>query len=320
VRLTIAFFYTFLGHGPIMQISQSPWLALGFSLVIHTGLGLALFLGASGDGDDLSDSSFALESCVLLADGVQADPPASPASSQPPNSGGNEEQENGNFTATVTDLQPREMTIEETTNQQSAATGQRPARPSSSVRGTGAGRLGEAGVSFCGVAGKGNRVVYVIDRSLSMGLNGTFRRACDQLLTSLEQLPAEARFQVLLYNRHAEPLRINGTAELFPADAQTKDQVRLLVRQTRSEGATDHLAALKAALRLHPDVIYFATDADDLTEKTIDAVTDYNKAKTAIHTIEVTRWPDAERTLLMKRLAQSNGGTYRAVVVKSQSD
>jgi hypothetical protein len=277
-----------------------------------------LFLAISSDDYGVGGSPFALESCVLVQ---EAESPLG-LTSRPRQGarGDNEEQEKGNFTATVTDLIPRDLPNEETVNGQSTATGHDTTGHASGAQSTISGGTGEAGVSFCGVGSKGNRVVYVIDRSLSMGLNGTFRHACDQLLTSIEHLPAEARFQVLLYNRHAEPLRVNGSADLLAADSETRDHVCLLVRQARSEGATDHLEALKSALRLHPDVIYLATDADDLTQKTIEAVTVYNKGKAVIHTIEVTRLLDAERTSLMKQLAHANGGAYRAVVVKSNSE
>jgi hypothetical protein len=304
-----------------MQISRSPWIALCLSFVIHAGLGLVLFLGVSTDDYGDGESPFALESCVLLQEGIPVDlPPGLASDHRRVGREDNEEQENGNFTATVTDLLPRDLTDEKAANGQNTTSGHDTTGNPPGAQSTIPGGMGETGVAFCGVGGKGNRVVYVIDRSLSMGLNGTYRHACDQLLTSLARLPAEARFQVLLYNRHAEPLRVNGTTDLLAANAETREQVNLLVSRARSEGATDHLEALKTALRLHPDVIYLATDGDELTQNTIEAVTNYNKGKSVIHAIEVTRSPDADRASLLKQLANANGGTYRVVVVKSKSE
>jgi hypothetical protein len=280
-----------------------------------------LFRGISSDGDDSGALPFALESCVLLQDNASVDSPRESTSEGRQRDASNEEQEaNGTFTATLTDLPPRDSATEEAMRGQRTTTTHGTTGGISRATGASFGGLGAAGVSYCGVGSQGKRIVYVIDRSLSMGLNGTFRHACDQLFTSLDNLPAEVRFQVLLYNRHAEPLRVKGSTDFLAAESENRDQVRQLIRQTRSEGATDHLEALKAALRLHPDVIYLATDADDLTQKVINEVAAYNKGKAVIHTIEVTRWQSAERTALMKLLATSNGGTYRAEVVKSKSD
>ena len=50
-----------------------------------------------------------------------------------------------------------------------------------------------------------------------MGLNGGLAAARRELLASLARLPADCRFQVILYNRFAEPLPLGGGGALVPA-------------------------------------------------------------------------------------------------------
>ena len=59
---------------------------------------------------------------------------------------------------------------------------------------------GQGGANFFQVGATAKRVVYVIDSSMSMGLNGAFNRARTELLASLQQLPIDVQFQVLAYN------------------------------------------------------------------------------------------------------------------------
>ena len=65
---------------------------------------------------------------------------------------------------------------------------------------------------------------------------------------------------------------------------------------------------LAAALRLQPDVIFFVTDADDLTETQVLDVTKWNAGKVVIHTIELNL---ANRQLEFKWLQQLGAGASR---------
>jgi hypothetical protein len=72
---------------------------------------------------------------------------------------------------------------------------------------------------------------------------------------------------------------------------------------------------LQHGLDLQPDVLFFATDADDLTVEQIDKMTRYNVRHCAIHVIEFSEGPEGAASPL-RLLAAQNGGTYRRVVVK----
>lgn len=177
---------------------------------------------------------------------------------------------------------------------------------------TGSGGHGPT-VTFFQIPARCRSVVYVIDRSASMGLNGSLGVARRELLASLEQLSEETRFQVIAYNRVAEPLSLSGRTDLVPATSENKRQAAQILEALWAEGSTDHLPALKRALALQPDVIYFLTDADDLKDQQVRALTLLNRGRTAIHTIELNMANRHREDLPLHVLARDNGGTYQAV-------
>jgi hypothetical protein len=155
-------------------------------------------------------------------------------------------------------------------------------------------------------------VVYVLDRSASMGLSGALDVARQEVVASLRRLPATTRFQVVPYNRQAEPLRLDHQVGLVPAAAPTVEQAVRLLEEVSASGGTDHRQALARGLGLRPEVLYFATDADDQSAAEVRSVGRCNQGRTAIHVIELGRGAGQEDGPL-RRLAAENGGTYRRV-------
>jgi hypothetical protein len=158
-------------------------------------------------------------------------------------------------------------------------------------------------------------IVYVIDRSLSMGFSGALAVARRELLDSLNSLPEDVRFQVILYNSTAEPLHIAGQSELLTATEANRGAVMNRVQEILAEGSTDHIRALRAALILKADVIYLVTDADELTLDNVRTITRLNGGRSTIHTIELhsgAARPDAP----LAQLAKLNGGTHRIVSIR----
>jgi len=158
------------------------------------------------------------------------------------------------------------------------------------------------------------RVVYVLDRSVSMGEGDKLDLACREMLASLRQLPPVAQFQVILYNNSATPLLIDGHNDLLPAEPAVLDQVAERLKDLSASGGTDHANALRRGLALHPDVLFFITDADQLPYEQIDSITRANPGA-AIHIVELTRRRGGSPDGPLARLARDNGGTYRRVSV-----
>jgi hypothetical protein len=185
-------------------------------------------------------------------------------------------------------------------------------------KGSGGSRDGPGGAgsrSLFDEAARSQSVVYVIDRSGSMGLYGGFNLAKRELLASLQSLPPDTRFQVIFYDRHAEPLCVGGQVGLLPASDVVKSQVADLVSKMRPGGSTHHLQALQKALFLRPETILFVTDADDLSVEDVRLVTQANQGRSSIHSIELTRGKNAPVNGPLAQLARDNRGSYRAVCV-----
>jgi hypothetical protein len=155
-------------------------------------------------------------------------------------------------------------------------------------------------------------VVFVVDRSLSMGLNGALARARQEVQASLSALSQATSFQVVFYNGQAEVLRIHGRRSFLTPDAETLRAVDQEIEHIVAAGPTDHVYALKTGLSLRPEVLFFVTDADDLTDQQVRELTRLNDRRTAIHAVELNRRrPEPDSPL--QRLARDNGGTHRQV-------
>jgi hypothetical protein len=176
-------------------------------------------------------------------------------------------------------------------------------------------RLGPPGTTtaFFAIPTSAQRIVYVIDRSASMGPGGLLESAKRELLASLRHLPPTALFQVIVYNRQVDVLRINGSTELRQATERNISAVRDLLAEIGDEGSTDHLAALKRALLFQPEAIYFLTDAADLKPDQVQRIRALNQVRAAIHTVELCAAPIHGDETSLARLAAANGGAHRIV-------
>lgn len=173
---------------------------------------------------------------------------------------------------------------------------------------------GGASTTFFGVPARGQKVVYLLDRSCSMGLHGALAAAQRELMASLEQLPSAAQFQVILYN--STPRALLGSAdELLPATPDNLRRAAAALTAFDPEGGTNHMQAFIQALYLRPDVLYFLTDADDLTVQAEQDILRRNNSRTVIHTIELSLAHRGQPEMPMQHLARATGGTYRALDV-----
>lgn len=158
-------------------------------------------------------------------------------------------------------------------------------------------------------------VVYVLDRSLSMATDRKLEFACGELIASLRQLPATARFQVIDYNEFAAMLIVNGRNDLLPAEPGTVAQAIAHLQELAPAGKTNYVAALSKGVDLHADVLYFLTDADDLKPEEVAVITRRNQ-RTVIHTIELTHRRLSQPDSPLARLAHDNRGTCRRVSIR----
>ncbi len=186
-----------------------------------------------------------------------------------------------------------------------------------------AGGDSETTAMLFGISGSGSRFVYVFDRSDSMnGFGGRpLRAAKSELIRSLRSLTERQRFQIIFYNDKPTPFKPSGMAlQLIAGEESLVAIAENYIRSIAAFGGTEHDGALKMALRMAPDVIFFLTDAriprlSSAELREIQARADSNG--TTIHTIEFGPDPVASPDSFLRELATMNHGEYRYVNVRS---
>ena len=177
----------------------------------------------------------------------------------------------------------------------------------------GAGNI--ATTTFFAVPAKGQKIVYLIDHSASMGPSGALEVAGQELLASLGRLPTGTRFQIIVYNRAAN-LLLPRFPDWISVHADAIKQVAVAWNDLPAEGGTDHVRALKLALAQRADVIFFLTDAGDVRADQLKEITRLNQGRTAIHVIQLNAGQRPHDDGPMQRLARENRGTFQSVLIR----
>jgi hypothetical protein len=173
---------------------------------------------------------------------------------------------------------------------------------------------GKGRTSLFGIVGEGYKFVYVFDRSGSMGGEGreSLRAVKAELIRSLKHLDSVHQFQIIFYNERPVVFNPTGTpGRLAFATDENKQRAARFLDTIVADGGTDHEDALRLAIRLHPDVIFFLTDADDpkLTSGQLAKISRL-AAGVVIHAIEFGPGPKPKEESFLAALARQNGGKY----------
>jgi hypothetical protein len=180
---------------------------------------------------------------------------------------------------------------------------------------------GRGRTSMFGVEGKGYKFVYVIDRSGSMGGDGnaTLKSAKAELLASIKKLESTHAFQIVFYNERPATFDPKGNGQTVYANDKNKEAAERFLDSISAKGGTEHEAALKVAIKLKPDVIFWLTDADrpKLDEEQIARINRL-AAGTVIHAIEFGPGPqnEKEKENFLKKIADGCAGEYHYVDAK----
>ena len=149
-------------------------------------------------------------------------------------------------------------------------------------------------------------MVYVLDRSASMGPDGSLRRAVQAVKASLEELGTDTRFQIVAYNGGTSVLVAQPVAPSPAARDRAADWLAGLI----AEGRSGHRAAFHEALSMRPDEVYLLTDADDLEEADVRAIAELLRTPVRISVAVFGGIRPAASTPL-ERLAERTGGSVR---------
>ena len=168
----------------------------------------------------------------------------------------------------------------------------------------------EEGVSFFGANGKGERFVYLVDSSGSMGMGMRFQKEKKELIRSIRTLKPHMKFTVIFYD---DVPHHNGPFNLYDA---TERNIRLMVQWVTSRGLGHNnymIPALKEAMILKPDTIFLLSDGmpDFKPDRVCADVRKLNPGqKVVVHAVSLH---DSKGRLLMKRIAEENNGEFRYV-------
>ncbi len=181
--------------------------------------------------------------------------------------------------------------------------------------GTGAGGLGPGETKFFNIREKGLRFVYVVDRSVSMTSHNAIRVAKAELMSSLQSLSADQQFQIIFYNISPTVMHLGGDSQdtMYWASDVNRTLARQFISGITAELGTDHLPALRKALELKPDVVFFLTDAGQPALDSADRakIRTLNAGRARIHCIEFGMGAElADERSFMEKLASENGGRY----------
>lgn len=176
---------------------------------------------------------------------------------------------------------------------------------------------GQTQTGVFGVQGVGSKFVYVFDRSGSMeGFRGRpLAAAKRELIASLQSLTSTNQFQIIFYNERPQvfnPFPQRAPQLMFGTE-RDKDLAAGFVRSVVADGGTRHMDALKMALNMKPDVIFFLTDADEpqLSADDLADVQKWNRyAGASINTIEFGSGPYRGDYNFLVKLARQNGGQH----------
>ena len=175
------------------------------------------------------------------------------------------------------------------------------------------GGLGSGTATFFGQQAAGNRIVYLLDASGSMSNHNAIGVAKAELKTSLQRLESTQQFQIIFYNSQPFAMRVRGSNDaLFWGTDPNRLLAHQFIDSISPDSGTNHIEALRLAMRLGPDVIFLLTDADEprLTGVELDEVRKRNGGKAQIHATEFGRGADLGPDNFLKKLARQNGGTH----------
>jgi len=168
-------------------------------------------------------------------------------------------------------------------------------------------------VLFDGVEAEGNRFVFVLDRSKSMGAAqlAILHEARREILAQIDRLDARHAFQIIAYNNRPDRFNRGG---LLPATDQNKRQAHKFVEGVTAAGGTKHYLAIASALRNTPppDAIFVLTDADEPhpTGGELAELVRRAAGRCSISVVQFGQGPLDASANFFTRLASETGGVH----------
>ena len=179
---------------------------------------------------------------------------------------------------------------------------------------------------FFGIQATGNRVVFVIDNSPSMGAQDRYRTrfqaATKEVINAIRDLGPEREFFVYCFSFQKRRMAIGSSFGHFvPATKQNIDKLEKWFDQVGLESGTDPRESIVAALKMDPSCVYLLSDGQFNGRQfnngeygrritAVQLAREHNKIDCPIHTIG---FHDRGNQRDLERIAQASGGIYKFV-------
>ena len=134
-----------------------------------------------------------------------------------------------------------------------------------------------------------------------------------ELLESLKPLGDTQRFDIIFFNQRLQVFDSSGGSKRTTfATARNKELAARFVSGVKADGGTERFAALRHALALRPDVLFFLSDAEKpMPAKELEEVARLNERVGArICVIEFGRGDKPPSASSLADLARANNGPY----------
>jgi hypothetical protein len=165
----------------------------------------------------------------------------------------------------------------------------------------------EEGVSFFGTASRGNKFVFIIDKSGSMSGN-RLAAAKEELCSTLKGLKPTDKFMIYFFSDGAQAM---PSRAMLPGTPQNIKWATNWVRGRSVDGGTNPTQALSWCFNLRPDTVWLLTDGGFAEGPALDAIAAGNRQlKARINTLA---FHDKAGADILQRIARENDGTYRFV-------
>ena len=170
----------------------------------------------------------------------------------------------------------------------------------------------EEGASFFGTSSKGNRLVFVIDKSGSMkqraGEENRLDKAKRELKRTLQTLSPSMEFFIYFYDGVELPM---PGGKLLKATPENISKALKWIDTVGCNGGTQPMTALRGAFNLKAQTIWLLTDGVFSGSNVVNGVRTANaKLRARINTVAFIE-RSGEKAL--KQIAVESGGTYRFV-------
>ncbi len=165
-----------------------------------------------------------------------------------------------------------------------------------------------SGTKFFGVAGRGKRIGYVLDKSGSMGTGGRIHFAMNELRNSIAALPDFASVCVALFDDGV--MTLDAESGFVKCHAADLGRLRAWLDKVAPGGGTNPVPAFELLFSRseRPDAVFFMSDGE-IPSDAADEILRLNRRgpNSVIHCIA---FGQAAATAPLRRIAAETGGTF----------